>query len=217
MNFLKESLLAELAEIENILTIRQTEMEHLRCVINSYELPEKFLASKMGESFVNINRDLSFEIENLLKIEIRLKHLFKRCEYKQKSAYGRIMVTLIKWYFAQRRLLNFCKELEKMKYEIRKIDATYFFKSKGKVKIIRLLPSRFWLKLVLFLYSSKDVKEVFEPIASDWQEEYFEVLSKKEIWKTRWINVRYTYAFLLAMWQKSPIGDLIEFILKVAK
>ncbi len=68
-----------------------------------------------------------------------------------------------------------------------------------------------------FLYSNKTQKEIFEPIVADWQEEYFEALFKKEIWKARWINVRYTYAFLAAMWQKSPIGDLIEFISKIAK
>ena len=58
-------------------------------------------------------------------------------------------------------------------------------------------------------------KEVFDPIVADWQEEYFEALSKKEIWKSRRINMRYTYAFLAAMWQKSPVGDLIEFIRKI--
>lgn len=68
-----------------------------------------------------------------------------------------------------------------------------------------------------FLFSTKTQKEVFEPIVTDWQEEYFDALFKKEIWKARWINVRYTYAFLIAMWQKSPIGDLIEFISKIAK
>ncbi len=67
------------------------------------------------------------------------------------------------------------------------------------------------------MFSTKTQKEIFEPIVADWQEEYFEALFKKEIWKARWINVRYTYAFLAAMWQKSPIGDLIEFISKFAK
>jgi len=74
-----------------------------------------------------------------------------------------------------------------------------------------------FVKFSDLLYSSKSQKEIFKPIAADWQEEYFEALFKKEIWKARWINVRYTYAFLAAMWQKSPIGDLIEFISKLAK
>jgi hypothetical protein len=74
-----------------------------------------------------------------------------------------------------------------------------------------------FLRISNFLFSTKTQKEVFEPIVTDWQEEYFDALFKKEIWKARWINVRYTYAFLIAMWQKSPIGDLIEFISKIAK
>ena len=71
--------------------------------------------------------------------------------------------------------------------------------------------------IVHFFYSDKIQKEVFDPIVADWQEEYFEALFKKEIWKARWINVRYTYAFIITMWQKSPMGDLIEFIRKIAK
>ena len=73
------------------------------------------------------------------------------------------------------------------------------------------------LEVSKFVFPSKTQKDTFEPIVADWQEEYFEALHKKEIWKARWIDVRYTYAFLLAMWQKSPIGDLIEYISKLAK
>lgn len=71
--------------------------------------------------------------------------------------------------------------------------------------------------IIRFLYSNKTQRDVFEPITADWQEEYFEALFRKEIWKARWINVRYIYAFLIAMWQKSPIGDLIEFVRKFAR
>lgn len=84
-------------------------------------------------------------------------------------------------------------------------------------KLIENVLSERLLNLSKFLFSQKTVNEVLKPLTSDWQEEYFEALSKKEIWKARWINVRYTYAFLAAMWMKSPIGDLIEFIRKFAK
>lgn len=84
--------------------------------------------------------------------------------------------------------------------------------------LILFLPFNYRLfKLTDFIYSPKTQLEVFKPILSDWDDEYFLSLSKKEIWKARWINVRYTYSFILAMWQKSPIGDLIEFIKNVAK
>ena len=72
-------------------------------------------------------------------------------------------------------------------------------------------------RLIEFIFSAKTQKEIFEPLCADWQNEYFEALFKKEVWKSRWINVRYTHAFLAAMWQKSPIGDLIEFVIKIAK
>lgn len=85
-----------------------------------------------------------------------------------------------------------------------------------KIKL-NFAPGSRLLSMSKFLYSAKNQKEVFYPIISDWHEEYFEVLSKKEIWKARLINARYSYAFLAAMWQKSPIGDLIEFVVKIAK
>ncbi len=89
-------------------------------------------------------------------------------------------------------------------------------KEKEKKIIISPLSNKLLL-ISSFFYSPKNQKEVFEPIVIDLQEEYFEALFKKKIWKARWINLRYTYAFLTAMWQKSLIGDFIEFISKIAK
>lgn len=89
------------------------------------------------------------------------------------------------------------------------------YENQNKIKLYRKRYNL--LRLTDFLFSTKTQKEVFEQIVANWQEEYFETLFKKEIWKARWINIRYTYAFLSAMWQKSPIGDLIEFISKIAK
>ncbi len=80
-----------------------------------------------------------------------------------------------------------------------------------------LISSNNFLKIADFVFTQKTRKEVFEPIFADWQEEYFEALFKKEIGKARWVNVRYTYAFVAAMWMKSPIGDLIEFVIKIIK
>lgn len=85
-----------------------------------------------------------------------------------------------------------------------------------KIKLISPLGNKL-LMISGFLFSKINQKEVFEAVVADWQEEYFEALFKKEIWKARWINVRYTYAFLAAMWMKSPIGDLIQFVIKIAK
>ena len=84
-------------------------------------------------------------------------------------------------------------------------------------RIITMPYSSFWLMITSFIFPPKTQKDTFEPIVGDWQEEYFEALFKKEVWKARWINVRYSYEFIMAMWQKSPIGDLIEFVSKLAK
>ncbi len=66
-------------------------------------------------------------------------------------------------------------------------------------------------------YSPKTKEMVFNPIKSDWQNELFDAKLRKQTWKAMQINARYSYAFLSAMWQKSPIGDLVEFVSKFAK
>ena len=72
-------------------------------------------------------------------------------------------------------------------------------------------------EIPFLFYSQKTKKMVFEPLKSDWQNELLDAKLRNRTWKVVQINIRYTYAFLAAMWQKSPIGDLIEFISKIAK
>lgn len=72
------------------------------------------------------------------------------------------------------------------------------------------------LRLTKLFFSSKTQKQTFEQIVGDWDEEIFEELRKDINTKAFFINARNTYAFILAMWQKSPIGDLIEFVRKIA-
>ena len=66
-------------------------------------------------------------------------------------------------------------------------------------------------------YSSKTKEMVFSPLKSDWQNELFDAKLKRQKWKTIHINIQYSCAFLAAMMQKSPVGDLIEFVRKFAK
>jgi hypothetical protein len=65
--------------------------------------------------------------------------------------------------------------------------------------LIGRAPGTTFHSVVDFLYSPKTVRETFEPIIADWRVEYFEALSQKKVWKTRWICVRYTYSFIMAM------------------
>ena len=51
---------------------------------------------------------------------------------------------------------------------------------------------------------------------ADWDEEIYEALNINKDASLFMINARNTYAFILAMWQKSPIGDLIEYVRKFA-
>lgn len=65
-------------------------------------------------------------------------------------------------------------------------------------------------------YSPRTKSMVFEPIKSDWQNELNEAKLRKENWKVFEINVQYSIAFLAALIQQSPVGNLIEFVRKIA-
>lgn len=66
-------------------------------------------------------------------------------------------------------------------------------------------------------YSPKTKQMVFEPLKADWQEEMIDAKLRGEMWKALQINIRYSFAFLAAMIQKSPLGDLFEFFGKFAR
>jgi hypothetical protein len=79
-------------------------------------------------------------------------------------------------------------------------------------------PSRYkLLKLSEFLFSAKTQKEIFLSTMADWDDEVYEALKKSKNASLFMINVRNTYSFLAAMWQKSLVGDLIQFVVKIAK
>lgn len=73
------------------------------------------------------------------------------------------------------------------------------------------------LKISDFLFSKETQDEIFVPITQDRRVEYNDALLEKRSWKARWVNVRYVYIFIFAMVEASFIGDLIEFIRKIAK
>lgn len=88
-----------------------------------------------------------------------------------------------------------------------------------KMKVAKVtIPKRYKLLSISgFLFSSKTQKEVFEVIMADWDDETYTALEKNKDSSLFMINSRNTYAFLAAIWMKSPIGHLIEFIQKFAK
>lgn len=61
-------------------------------------------------------------------------------------------------------------------------------------------------------YSQKTKETIFEPLKSDWQSELIEAKLNNRIWGAAQINMYYSYAFLVTLLQKSPIGNLMEFV-----
>jgi hypothetical protein len=91
------------------------------------------------------------------------------------------------------------------------------FSSKTGRNKITTLPYRYRLiKLTKIMFSTKTQKEVFLTAMAEWDEEIYEVLKENKDANLFMINVRNTYGFIMAMWQKSPLGDLIEYVRKIA-
>jgi hypothetical protein len=72
------------------------------------------------------------------------------------------------------------------------------------------------VKLTELFYSAKTQKEIFLPTMAEWDFEIYEALKENKDANLFMINVRNTYGFVMAMWQKSPLGDLIEYVRKIA-
>lgn len=66
-------------------------------------------------------------------------------------------------------------------------------------------------------YSKKTQEMVFDPIRSDWREERMEAKTHGTIGDGVVVNVRYSFAFIGAMLAKSPIGEVFEFVGRVAR
>jgi hypothetical protein len=100
---------------------------------------------------------------------------------------------------------------------IRIISIAELIKSNTSKKSEITSPYRYkWLKITEFSFSAKTQKDTFEPAMADWDEEIFEALQENKDARLFMINLRNTYGYILAMWQKSPIGDLLEYVRKFA-
>lgn len=72
-------------------------------------------------------------------------------------------------------------------------------------KLVRSPGTRI-MRLIRFFYGKKSISRIFDPIHADFIEEYFEALEAGEKSKSRWIRVRYYWAFLSASGLLSFVG-----------
>ena len=83
--------------------------------------------------------------------------------------------------------------------------------------IIKTAPFSLLSRFASIAFSAKDQTEIWNPLWSDWQDEYFAAIQENAVWKMRFVNFRYTYSFIAIILQKSPVGDLIGLIAKFGK
>ena len=65
-------------------------------------------------------------------------------------------------------------------------------------KTIKKAPGYSVLAAAEFLCGPKTIDQVFEPLVSDWQEEYFAALNQNRWVKAKWISLRYMWKAVLA-------------------
>lgn len=83
--------------------------------------------------------------------------------------------------------------------------------------VMLVIPLILFWEIPNMFYSPRTKETVFEPLKSDWQRELYEARLRNQTWKAFEINIRYSFAYFSAMIQKSSIGDLIEFVRKIAR
>jgi hypothetical protein len=72
-------------------------------------------------------------------------------------------------------------------------------------------------EIPFLFYSQKTKETVFNPLKLDWQSELLEAKLRNQTREAIQINIRYSCAYLAALLQKSPLGDLLEYIGKFAR
>ncbi|HEX8247299.1 MAG TPA: hypothetical protein VF599_03865 [Pyrinomonadaceae bacterium] len=93
------------------------------------------------------------------------------------------------------------------------------------VALLGAMPAGVAFSLLLILiweipflfYSQKTKETVFNPLKLDWQSELLEAKLRNQTREAIQINIRYSCAYLAALLQKSPLGDLLEYIGKFAR
>lgn len=68
-----------------------------------------------------------------------------------------------------------------------------------KSNVVPRAPGGLLLSVVEFLFTKRSVEQVFVPTIVDMRDEYFEALSQNRIWKARWVRLRGTWKFFVAM------------------
>jgi hypothetical protein len=81
---------------------------------------------------------------------------------------------------------------------------------------VKKAPGTTLLSIVEFLFAPKTVEGTFNPIVADWRNEFFEALKQGRTRKARWISIRYTYSFILAM-SLSKVFAFFKSVISVGK
>lgn len=189
--------------------------EFLKGLIVKYDLfsgekDEKTKIEKLRKSI-----DVSFDKEDL--IEGVSLNLYTRFKDKKGGEFIAEISNEIAAKFEQNQNWHIDKYVTKPYYPL--------IESKIERLITNIFMSMLMFSVPLILlweipnifYSPKTKKMIFEPLKADWQAELYEAKLGKQMWKVFEINIRYSFAFIAVMIQKSPVGSLLEHFGNFAK
>lgn len=105
-------------------------------------------------------------------------------------------------------------------YELRLVEGVIQLVKVNSVPIenpgLILFPGYKLAKCCEFIFSKKDYERIIEPLISDWLEEWTEATIDNNLWKARWLQCRYLFAFCYSI--ISIIGvKTVKTIIEVAK
>jgi hypothetical protein len=91
------------------------------------------------------------------------------------------------------------------------------FKARVNEPTISKAPGTRLLLIVDFLFRPATVELTFKTILADWHSEYFEALSQKRIYKSRWITFRYYLAFACAFVMALGLSKALSVFKQISK
>lgn len=205
-----------LKQVQNSFIVGNEKISSLKSLVYYENISKSSEDTILGTEFKLLREKILIEIKEWEILESKASNLILQYENGDYSliTISQFIIIGIRYGCFVSKFRNIVKSFEQLYEKVTKDNS--LVESQNESININIPYQYKLLKITNFLFSSKTQKNIFEPIIGDWQEEYFEALFKKEILKSHWINVRYAYEFIKAMWMKSPFGDLIEFIRKIA-
>lgn len=151
----------------------------------------------------------SINTHESLKFKLFVQSLWILTAFKLSLFFIRVEIILIARAFSVQNII-----LILLSVMLSFIESSYDY---WTAKKISGAPGSRLLRTTSYLYSSKTMTEVFEPMVCDWRADYFKAKMNGEHLKARCVSLRETLNYLFAVILTSPAGQVFDFVFKFVK